>query len=156
MIGSDAELLRPLPVFEHFGDEMLKLIAFSAIRESFPAGKVIFNEGDPATTGMLVVEGSVLMTETIDGEEVERAIYGPGSLIGELALLTPTYRPATAIARADARFLVIARELMHRVLAEYPDVAIKLQGYLQHRLSNLNEDLQASAIHVGMQGESLN
>lgn len=152
MIGSDADLLRPLPIFAHFGDDMLKLIAFSAARKSFEEGAVIFREGESADCGYLVVEGSVLMTETIDGEEVERAIYGPGSLIGEIALITATTRPATAIARAPTRFLVITRELMTRVLAEDPRAAEEIREHLRERLAGFREDLRSSQIAMQVEG----
>lgn len=146
MLNSDIDLLRPLPVFAHFGEDQLKLIAFSAEREKVDSGTVLFREGDAANSGLLVMEGSVLMTEQVNGEEVERAIYGPGSLIGELALLTATERPATAIARADSVFMVITRGLMRRILEEYPAAARELQSYLHERLMRFNDDLKSSRV----------
>ena len=152
MVGSELDFLRPLPVFANFGEDLLKLIAFSASRKSHEAGAVIFKEGDHADSGLLVMEGSVLMTEMVGGEEIERAIYGPGALIGELALLTPTERPATAIARADTKFMGITRELMRRVLEEYPQTAQELQAYLREKVSRFNDDLQSSVIHESTLG----
>ena len=146
MLDRDIDLLRPLPIFAHFDEDQLRLIAFSAERKEFESGAVVFREGELADSGLLVMEGSVLMTEAVDGEEVERAIYGPGSLIGELALLTPTQRPATAIARADSTFMVITRGLIRRILEEYPAAARELQAYLRERLTHFNEDLKAARL----------
>ena len=51
---------------------------------SFAADDVIFGEGDPGTTFLLVGTGSVTITRK--GADVGRV--GPGSVLGELALLT--------------------------------------------------------------------
>lgn len=146
MLVSDIDLLRSLPLFSRFSEEQLRLIAFSARRETCPSGTVLFRESEVADSGYLVIEGSVLMTETEDGEEIERAIYGSGALIGELALLTTTERPATAIARADSVFLVITRDLLRRVLEEYPVMAAELQTYLREKLSRFSQDLSSASI----------
>ncbi len=146
MLNSDVDLLRSLPLFERFGDEQLRLIAFSARHETCPEGTVLFREGETADCGYLISDGSVLMTETSDGEDVERAIYGRGALIGELALLTQTDRPATAVTRSECSFLVITRDLLRRVLQEYPDIALELQEYLRDRLSRFSQDLASTKV----------
>lgn len=152
MLVRDTDLMRPLPVFTHFGEEHLKLLAFSASRKTYETGETLFSEGDPADSGFLVMEGSVLMTEKVGEEEVERAIYGAGSLIGEIALLTPTERPATAIARATTNVMIITRELMRRVLEEHPEAARELRLYLHEKLSSFNDELKGARAYQGVPG----
>ena len=146
MLNSDVDLMRSLPLFGRFDSEQLKLIAFSARQETCPEGPVLFREGESADCGYLITDGSVLMTEAADGEDVERAIYGRGALIGELALLTPTDRPATAVTRSECTFLVITRDLLRRVLEEYPDMAVELQDYLRERLARFSHDLATAKV----------
>ena len=54
MLDRDIDLLRPLPIFAHFDEDQLRLIAFSAERKEFESGAVVFREGELADSGLLV------------------------------------------------------------------------------------------------------
>ena len=60
----------------------------------------------------------------------------PYSLLGELALISETPRPATAIASQPTTVLKIPRRLFHRVLNEYPSSAQALRQMIGTRLSD--------------------
>jgi CRP-like cAMP-binding protein len=63
-------------------------------------GDVLFREGDLDDDVMFaVVEGQVELSR--DGAIIEDV--GPGGIVGELALIDPAARSATATARTDAR-----------------------------------------------------
>ena len=53
--------------------------------------------------------------------------YGPGSLLGELALITETEYAATAEAQRRSQVLKVSRALFRRILREYPHLAEMLQ-----------------------------
>lgn len=144
MLLDDTALLRSIPILSGLNDEQLKIIAFSSTRETFREGQVLFREGDFADRGYVVRSGSVLLTQTVDRAEVERAVYGPGSLVGELAMLTDIRRPATAVARSDSSFMVITRELFHRVLEAYPELALKLHQSIRARVLELSGTASAN------------
>lgn len=140
-LDQDVALLKSIPLFEDFPAEHIRLIAFSAEPLKLPAGTVLFREGAQADTGYVVVSGAVeLVRETGDGPQ-NPTIAGPGALIGELALLCPTTRPATATTLAPAELLVVSRRLLRRVLEEYPEMAEGLRQALAVKLARLNADL---------------
>ena len=53
---------------------------------------------------------------------------GPGTLIGEMALISETMNAATAVATENTEVLKISRALFHRMLNEYPERAVLLQA----------------------------
>ncbi|MBI1783611.1 cyclic nucleotide-binding domain-containing protein [Candidatus Sumerlaeota bacterium] len=68
----------------------------------YPAGSVIFSEGDPPASGIqVIVEGEVRIFRQTPKGEVELARLGPPQVFGEMALLSDTSR-RTASARAAA------------------------------------------------------
>jgi CRP-like cAMP-binding protein len=83
----------------------------------------------------------VIFLETQGNGEADFEISLPYSLIGELALISSTNRPATAIARQPTTVLKIPRHLFHRVLSEYPSSAMALRQMLETRLGDFAQHL---------------
>ncbi|MEM8876506.1 MAG: cyclic nucleotide-binding domain-containing protein [Pseudomonadota bacterium] len=146
MLLDDVELFRPIPLFAPLKDEQLKIIAFSARREVAPEGSVLFRAGDPANCGYVIRSGSVLLIEETAGQEVERAVFGAGTLIGELALIADIDRPVTAMTRADSELIMIPRELFHRVMEEYPETAAAMHTALRGRLRAASSDMRRASM----------
>lgn len=66
----------------------------------YPAGSLIFTEGDPPTSGIqVIIEGQVQIFRQSAKGEIELARLGPSQVFGEMALLSETSR-RTASARA--------------------------------------------------------
>ncbi len=59
---------------------------------------------------------------------------GPGTLVGELALLTDMVCPATAIAKEPTVVIRISRSLFRKMLEGYPEAAVKLRDIMAARL----------------------
>ena len=122
-LDDDIALMARVPLFASLGDEPVRLLAFSAETRFLGAGDVLFKEGQAADSGYVVAAGRV----TLESEgEIGEFIAGPGSLIGEIALIIETLRPATATARDPATVLRIPRSLFRRVLTEFPDAAQRI------------------------------
>jgi CRP-like cAMP-binding protein len=69
-------------------------------------------------------------------------VAGPGTLLGEAALLTETRRPATARAREDSAVLRISRTLFLRILDGYPDAAVRLRELIASRADQWARELE--------------
>jgi CRP-like cAMP-binding protein len=80
-------------------------------RRKFARREVIFHEGDAGESVHLVDSGHVgIRITTPAGDVALVRIVGPGGFFGELALLTPGPRTATAIALEGAQTLTMSRE----------------------------------------------
>jgi CRP/FNR family transcriptional regulator, cyclic AMP receptor protein len=71
-------------------------------RRRYPAGTVLFGEGDRSDRCFVVEEGTVKIARlTEEGREVIYAVRRPGEIIGELAVLDGGPRSASATALED-------------------------------------------------------
>ncbi len=132
-LEDDIALLSRVPMIGTIDKDALRLIAFSAETKVLKAGDVLFRKDEPADGGYVLVKGAIAMMSE-DGTTA-RSIIGPGGLIGELALISETKRPATAIAREATLVLRIPRTLFRRTLEEYPHVAERLAKEIRERVT---------------------
>ncbi|MDR3424822.1 MAG: cyclic nucleotide-binding domain-containing protein [Alphaproteobacteria bacterium] len=140
-LETEVELLRALPLFSELESEAVRLIAFSAESKSMRAGDVLFRQGDASDGGYLVISGAIALDASQNGA-IAAKVVGPGALIGELALLASTRRPATAIARQTSTVLKISRALFLRAIEASPTSAERLKRLLTIQLESLTLDLE--------------
>jgi CRP-like cAMP-binding protein len=67
--------------------------------------------------------------------------FGPGTLIGELALLTETVCSATAVAAEATTVIRISRNLFRKVLEGFPDAALLVRERFLVRVNQSNAEL---------------
>ncbi len=140
-LDDDMNNLRTIPLFQSFEQEALRLFAFGAETRLLRAGDTLFRRGEPSDGGYILMSGSIAMGVEDDGRPAEK-IVRPFSLIGEVALMASTTRPATAIAREPTTVLKAPRALFHRVLEEYPLTAARVRAFLAARLKEFAKDLK--------------
>ncbi len=136
----DIELLSGIPLFSDLSGDQLRLIAFSSARREMDAGQHLFIKGDPAVSAFVVASGSIGLSTPLAPDDVE--ICGASQIIGELALFVESKRRVTATAREPSGVVEITRQLMRRMLTEYPDLAAKLHARLSDRLLGTVGELQ--------------
>ncbi len=129
------------PTFAAMEPEALRLIAYSADTIVLRAGDVLFRRDEISNGGFVVLKGSIAMDAS--GHGATARIVRPPGLIGDLALLTETRRPATAIAREPSTVLRISRPLFHRALQEFPRSAEVLRQRLSASLGQFIGELGA-------------
>ncbi len=96
-IEDDIAFIERVPTLRMLGRTALRILAIGAESRYVHQGEVLFNAGDATDCGYVIQEGSFALTGT--GKSVGEVIAGPGTLLGELALIAETKRPATATAR---------------------------------------------------------
>jgi CRP-like cAMP-binding protein len=141
-LEDDIGKLARIPAFAGIEPEALRLIAFSAETRILRAGDVLFRRDEASNDGFVVLAGSIAMDASGDGAATARIIRPP-ALIGDLALLAQTRRPATAIAREPSTVLRISRQLFRRVLHEFPQSAEWLRQFVGARLLQFTGELSA-------------
>lgn len=111
-------------------------------------GTVLFREGDPVGPMFVVLEGTARVL--VAGHVVEMA--GPGTLLGEIALIDDLPRTATVVAIAPCRVLPIGRPEFDLLVREKPEFARHVMKVLVQRLRRMNElfsELKAAQREAG-------
>lgn len=101
---------------------------------TIPAGELIFREGAPADSMYVLLDGEA--TITIGDHVVENA--GPGTLIGEMALIDHSPRAATVAAAKDCKLLPIDEARFHTLVAQTPQFATHVMKVMAGRLRRVD------------------
>ena len=111
-----------------------------AVPRAFPKGVRVFHEGDTSDACYVVRSGDLRVTrEHSDGRAIALATLGPGDIFGELAMLDGGTRSASVETLADSELLALPARDVRRLLAEHPEIAVKLVVALTRRLRETNE-----------------
>jgi len=103
-------------------DDDLRTLEAAGTAVSFSAGQVLIERGDPGT-GLYVIREGQLVVETPDG----RFEYGPGSVVGERALLSEDgMRQARVHALTAGVAVAVGRADVDTLCAEDPEFAERL------------------------------
>jgi CRP-like cAMP-binding protein len=130
-VEDDIAFLERIPSFGLLGRPALRILAMGAESRELQRGDVLFQAGEEADCGYVVQKGSLaLQVGTSEDQEV---IVGPGALLGELALVIDTVRPATAKAVEPLTVIRISRSLFLKMLDGFPDSARRLRDYIAAR-----------------------
>lgn len=126
----------------HFGTlltDALHAVEQTGQIKTFPAGTVIFKEGDPGDGLYVVLEGMVKVSAVVSGNE-RRVLsrVGPGEFFGEMAMLDDEPRSATASAEQDSRLAFITRDDLLKALTVSPGLGLSLMREFSLRLRDSN------------------
>jgi CRP/FNR family cyclic AMP-dependent transcriptional regulator len=99
------------------------------------AGQVLFREGDPAASAIVIVSGLVkIQKRGRRGDELILSLCGPGDLLGEVTAVQGTTRSADAVALGDVEAAGVAVADLRAVLARHPRLALQLLELVLRRL----------------------
>jgi CRP-like cAMP-binding protein len=115
--------MNPAELFRHESDA-LKLASADSL----------FREGDKGEKTYVVWEGEM---DVLLGDFVLETA-GPGTLIGELALIDDSPRTATAVAKTSCRLAEIDRRRFHFLVQQTPHFATHVMKTLADRLRRMN------------------
>ena len=142
-LESDIAILRNVALFEALQTDQLRLLAFGAEHRRLGAGEFVFRQDARSDAGFVIITGTVALSRAGPSGKAERAIasFGPGTLLGELALITETRRPANARAETPCELIRIGRPLFRRMLEEYPEFALGLHQRLREQLATMTQNI---------------
>jgi len=141
-LEDDISLLRNVELFSDFEAEHLRLIAFGSQMMSFSKGHELFREGQSTDGGYVIVSGSIDLLSFQDGQSKLLSTFKVGSLLGEMALISINKRIGTAVVSSDCELMKISRVMMHRILNEYPELAVSLQRKISQSVLRFTKDLE--------------
>jgi len=114
--------LRSVPLFAHCTPKQLEEISRVADELRLPAGRTLVQQGDVGLELLIIIEGTAEVIR--DGVVVNQV--GPGSFIGEMAVLSDAPRNATVVAKTDISVLVLTRRGIDQLLDDVPGLAKQL------------------------------
>jgi CRP-like cAMP-binding protein len=130
------------PLLEVLDEEERRGVLASARRRRFARREVIFHAGDPGETLHLIVSGWVAVyVATPLGSAATFAMLGPGEAVGELALISPGERTATAIALQPTETLSLRRDQFEDLRRRHPGIDRLLVELLAERVRRLDAEL---------------
>ena len=132
-IQDDISFLRRVPTFAQLGFSALQIVAMGSETKHLADGEILFHAGETTDAGYVIQEGSLKLATHDPRRSDPSVTFGPGALIGELALVTETVCPATAIATAPTAVLRISRSLFRKVLEGFPDAARSVRDRFAER-----------------------
>jgi CRP-like cAMP-binding protein len=135
------ELLARVPVFSTLESRDLERIAQLAVPRSFEAGQAVFREGDRSDTCYVVHEGRARAVREHGGRTLTLATFSRGDIFGELALFEDEHRSATVETLGPMSAVAVLGPDMRRLMAEHPQIAMRLLVALGRRLRETNERL---------------
>jgi CRP/FNR family transcriptional regulator len=117
------ERLQAVPLFGDCTKKQLSLLARIGKQIEYPVGHVVVNQGAREGAGLhVLLEGEAKVE--INGRTRRR--LGPGDFFGEIALLDGGPRSATVTTTAPSHVLFIARWNFRELLADQPELAIRM------------------------------
>lgn len=129
-VRADAESLRQIPIFRDCDSIPLQVMAFAAERQNFLPGETIIGQGKKAKSAFFVMSGTA---RVLNGDvEVGRA--EPGSLLGELAMISGALYAVTAVALDSVTAARIDNALFLRVADEFPEFGRAVLQALSRKL----------------------
>jgi CRP-like cAMP-binding protein len=117
-----SDLLAEVALFSKCTARERRAVARHAQIVEVPAGTDLVVEGEPGDALFVILGGHAVIRK--DGVEVNRV--GPGSYLGELAILDGEPRAATVTSTTDVRVAVIGVRMFRTLLREYSDLAEQL------------------------------
>jgi CRP-like cAMP-binding protein len=108
----------------------------------FPAGAVVFEEGDPGSRMYVLQSGGVRIVKRVGTRELTLAHLGPGEAFGEMALLEGQPRSATAVVEVPSRILEIDEAAFADLMRRNGEIALRLLRRLSARLREANRQIR--------------
>ena len=130
-IEDDILFIERVPTLRALGRDALRILAIGAESRYVHKGEVLFMAGEAADSGFVIQEGSFRLEGA--SKQAGELIAGPGTLLGELALICEIRRPATATANEPSTVIRISRSLFLKMLEGYPHAANVLRDQIVTR-----------------------
>jgi CRP/FNR family transcriptional regulator, cyclic AMP receptor protein len=148
-----AEMLRSPRTMLPLGVDEVQHIVRQMRLVSAPRGTLLFREGDESRSNhmLLLLEGEVSVESAAapGTQAVAISVLGPGSIIGEMAMIDGAPRSANCSAMSNVLAAGLSRQGLERLLQDHPLAAAKLllvlSQFTAERLRALSQQLQIYA-----------
>jgi CRP-like cAMP-binding protein len=145
-------IARGTALFQGIEPERLPALLDEASVRSYPAGTLLFMQGDDAEACFIVIEGWVkLFRSTMLGEEAVIGIMTTGQSFGEAVALVGARFPVSAEAVTAARLLRVPATSLRRKMKADPDICIAMLASTLQHLRLLVDQIEQLKAQTGAQ-----
>jgi len=109
----------------------------------FRKGEVLMEEGSEGVLAYVITSGSAEVYRTAKGKKIVFETLGPGSIVGEMSLITGEPRKATVVALEDTIVTALDRDTFETAILENPETIIPLLTQVFRRLNFLDQMIMA-------------
>lgn len=118
------------------------MLAFGSQKMQFPENTELFHSGQSSDGAYVVISGEIGIHYTASRNDHKIEKIGVGGMIGELSLIVRNNRVGTAIVLQSCEVLKIRREIMHRILEEYPELAVELHRRISTSVVAMGKEIE--------------
>jgi CRP/FNR family transcriptional regulator, cyclic AMP receptor protein len=141
-------VLKTVPLFQQLDSSALEALAAVASMSELSDGDVLFEEGAAADEVIFVMTGSIRLTcEPGGGPEIVVGYVQAGDILGEMAVIDPAPRSASARGAEGAVVLHLPKERFDAFLESGHPVArvmlVAIRQMMTQRIRVLNERISA-------------
>jgi len=115
---------------------------FERYGKKFPAGHVLFEEGDMGDETYIILTGSIRIVKRMEQGDRTLAIVPADEFVGEMATLLQEPRSATCIIQEDAKLLVVDTNTFEAMVKANSKIAYRIIKKLAERIKNSNKQLE--------------
>lgn len=130
--------LKNCDLFSRLSSSQIAHIESCSVAKNYDRGGVVYLPSDRNDSVALLARGRVRIYHlTQEGKQAVLAIMDPGEMFGELSLMSDGHRDEFAEAMDKSTVILIPREEILGLMAEYPDVALgvsRLMGFRRQRV----------------------
>ncbi len=131
-IDDDIAVLEQVPMLRALGRGALRLIALGAETREVQPDEILFRPGERIDCAYVVQTGSFrLASDPTKAGRVNEV--GPGTLLGEFALISDHAKPLCATAMGPCTVIRISRSMFRKILEDDANAALRLHDYVAHR-----------------------
>jgi CRP-like cAMP-binding protein len=113
----------------------LTLFQNERAKKLVPAGETLFKEGEPGVYLYVLLKGEAKVM--VDDVLVETA--GPGTIVGEMALIDALPRSASVLCVTECTFVQIDRPRFEFLIRQNPIFALEVMKIMSDRLRTTNK-----------------
>ncbi len=140
LANRSVDLLRTKSALVDLNDAEARCIVQYMRVVNIARGSLLFREGESLHTDhmLLILSGdvSVDVSDGVHAGGLAVSVLGPGSLVGEMALLDGAPRSATCTALSDVVAAGLSRVGLQRLSDEHPQVAVRLLVAIAQRVGD--------------------
>lgn len=134
-------ILGRLELFENLDPVQLKRLIFVSQRYRLEAGEYLFRQGDTSVNPYGVVSGEFSVLLGSGDDEISIATPGPGTLFGEMAVISGEPRSASMRANCDSEVIEFESDLFMDTVLNDPKTAFKMMQQLSARIVRMHQQI---------------